>query len=100
MKGHDWCHFVRRLPRSVMHRNAKGGKLSYEDEKYSYLIASRVAGKPAAARVVKRPMLRSGHVVLDLCVQEELVRRTVPRSEKDLYRAARKAAWGDGWDEV
>ena len=37
----DWCHFSARVPRTKEHRRLKAGSLSYEDEKFSYLIATR-----------------------------------------------------------
>src|SRR5579884_1100290 len=34
----DWCHFSVRAPRTRLQRAAKGATLSYEDEKYSYVV--------------------------------------------------------------
>lgn len=95
----DWCHFAVRLSRSPAHRQAKGAALGYEDEKFSYVAATRRAPVPVPARVVRHPQRRSGHVHLDLCTRASgLERATVSRRSGEAYRAARDVAWGDGWD--
>ncbi|MGV9932727.1 small ribosomal subunit Rsm22 family protein [Streptomyces olivaceoviridis] len=96
--GTDWCHFSARVGRSSLHRQVKGGSLAYEDEKFSYVAATRLPAEPAPARVVRRPQLRKGQVLLDLCEREERLRRTtVTKRHGDLYKAARDADWGDAW---
>ncbi|GAA3305640.1 hypothetical protein GCM10020295_59870 [Streptomyces cinereospinus] len=96
--GTDWCHFSARVSRSSLHRQVKGGSLAYEDEKFSYVAATRFAPAPAASRVVRRPQIRKGQVLLDLCESEPLLRRaTVTKRHGDLYKAARDADWGDAW---
>lgn len=93
----DWCHFAVRVQRSAEHRRAKGAELSYEDEKFSYVAAVRTPVDLPAARIVRHPQFRTGHVQLTLCTAEGVQRPTIGRSQKDLYRAARRASWGDGW---
>ncbi|MDB1087806.1 small ribosomal subunit Rsm22 family protein [Streptomyces sp. ACA25] len=98
--GADWCHFAARVNRSALHRRIKGGSLPYEDEKYSYVAAVRDPGPatPAASRIVRRPQLRKGQVLLDLCEPEEGLRRgTVTKRDREQYRAARDAGWGAPW---
>ncbi|MEU4964348.1 small ribosomal subunit Rsm22 family protein [Streptomyces smyrnaeus] len=106
--GQDWCHFAVRVARSSLHRRVKGGELPYEDEKFSYVVAVREAGPdapagvragaPARARVVRKPQLRKGQVLLDLCEDGgALRRRPVTKREGDTYRAARKTGWGAAW---
>ncbi|MFF1724227.1 small ribosomal subunit Rsm22 family protein [Streptomyces sviceus] len=96
--GEDWCHFSARVSRSSLHRQVKGGSLPYEDEKFSYVAATRLPATPVPARVIRRPQIRKGQVLLDLCEpDEQLARRTVTKRHGDLYKAARDAAWGDGW---
>ncbi|MBL1081046.1 small ribosomal subunit Rsm22 family protein [Streptomyces actinomycinicus] len=96
--GTDWCHFSARVGRSSLHRQVKGGSLAYEDEKFSYVAATRLPAEPAPARVVRRPQIRKGQVLLDLCEAEEQLRRTtVTKRHGDLYKAARDAGWGDAW---
>jgi ribosomal protein RSM22 (predicted rRNA methylase) len=96
--GEDWCHFSARVSRSSLHRQVKGGSLAYEDEKFSYVAAARFPVAPAPSRVVRRPQIRKGQVLLDLCETEERLRRTtVTKRHGDLYKAARDADWGDSW---
>lgn len=97
--GEDWCHFSARVSRSSLHRKVKGGSLAYEDEKFSYVAATRVpTAAPAPSRIVRRPQIRKGQVLLDLCEQDErLGRSTVTKRHGDLYKAARDADWGDPW---
>ncbi|WP_445279466.1 small ribosomal subunit Rsm22 family protein [Streptomyces sp. DSM 118148] len=96
--GTDWCHFSARVSRSSLHRQVKGGSLAYEDEKFSYVAATRLPAEPAPNRVVRRPQIRKGQVLLDLCETEErLGRTTVTKRHGGLYRAARDTDWGDAW---
>lgn len=96
--GEDWCHFSARVSRSSLHRQVKGGSLAYEDEKFSYVAATRFPAEPASSRVVRKPQIRKGLVLLDLCGPDEsLHRETVTKRHGPLYRAARDADWGDAW---
>ncbi|WP_435209757.1 small ribosomal subunit Rsm22 family protein [Streptomyces sp. bgisy034] len=96
--GTDWCHFSARVSRSSLHRRIKGGSLAYEDEKFSYVAATRLPATPAPARVVRKPQIRKGQVLLDLCETDpSLHRTTVTKRHGDLYKAARDTEWGDTW---
>jgi ribosomal protein RSM22 (predicted rRNA methylase) len=98
--NHDWCHFSQRLERTSEHRQLKGGALGYEDEKFSYLIAGRVKPAAAGARIVRHPRTHRGHIQLMLCTPEgHIETRTVTRSDREAFRQARKAEWGDLWKE-
>jgi ribosomal protein RSM22 (predicted rRNA methylase) len=93
----DWCHFSERLERTAEHRRIKGGSLGYEDEKFSYIAATRLPITPRAGRIVRHPMIHSGYVQLQVCAPEDLKQVTVTKSQKEIYRSARKADWGDRW---
>ncbi len=95
----DWCHFAQRVPRTSLHRRLKGGALAYEDEKFSYIVASREHSPAALSRIVRHPQKRRGHVQLTLCTQHGIENRTVSRSQGKDYQLARQAEWGDGWGE-
>lgn len=98
LKEQDWCHFSTRLSRSSFHREIKNVSLPYEDEKYSYLVALRKPLPRTSARVIRRPLSRSGHVILDLCTSDGLKRQTVSKRDKDGYKVAVRLAWGDGYE--
>ncbi len=99
-KAGDWCHFAQRLERTAEHRQLKGGALGYEDEKFSYIIAGRQGTPAQGGRIVRHPAKHSGHIQLELCTQEGRIEaRTVTRSGKEAFRAARKAEWGNVWEE-
>ncbi|MGW0776277.1 small ribosomal subunit Rsm22 family protein [Streptomyces sp. NPDC002835] len=98
--GSDWCHFAARVSRSSLHRQIKGGSLPYEDEKFSYVAATHppLEPEPAAARVTRKPQIRKGLVLLDVCTRDEgLGRDTVTKRHGARYKDARDAEWGDAW---
>ena len=97
--GHaDWCHFGVRLPRSPSHRAAKGAELGHEDEKLSYVVVARDPVAPAPARILRRPRVRGGHVLLELCGRNGLERVVVSKSDGPRFREARKASWGHAYE--
>jgi ribosomal protein RSM22 (predicted rRNA methylase) len=91
----DWCHFAARLARSRTHRLAKGAERGFEDEKFAYVVLCRSPHPSGDARVIRRPDLRPGHVVVDLCAAAGLERRTVSKRDGAEYRKARNVGWGD-----
>jgi ribosomal protein RSM22 (predicted rRNA methylase) len=93
---HDWCHFAVRLPRPPVLRRLKGGELGYEDEKFSFVAATRAEVIPAPGRILRHPRRRGGHVLLRVCGADGTVADpVVSRRAGPAYRAARKARWGD-----
>jgi ribosomal protein RSM22 (predicted rRNA methylase) len=94
----DWCHFAARLERTAEHRRLKSGVLGYEDEKFSYIAASKHRVSLPESRVLRHPLIHPGHMRLTLCRPERPESRTVTKSNKALWRYARKLEWGDPWD--
>jgi ribosomal protein RSM22 (predicted rRNA methylase) len=93
--GDDWCHFSARISRSSLHRKLKGGELSYEDEKFSYIAFARHADViRAAGRIVRRPSHRRRFVELSVCHGGQIRRIGLGRSHPG-YGVASKLAWGD-----
>ena len=95
MTGGDWCHFAARVERSSLHRRIKGGSLGYEDEKFSYVAATKTAFPFPPSRILKQPSRHSGHIVLKLCTPQGVRQPTISKKMGDLYKQARKAEWGD-----
>lgn len=97
--GKDWCHFAARFARSPLLRRLKRADQPYEDEKFSYVVATRHPVERPAARVIRHPQKRERLVNLDLCTGDgRATRLVVPRSRRPEYRRARKIHWGDSWD--
>ena len=99
MQGENWCHFKARFQRTPTQMLLKSATRGFEDETYSYLIASRFGGGIAEggmSRVIASPLKRSGHVRLDLCLDDgKLCKMTFSKSQKDVYQRARDTDWGD-----
>ncbi|MCM1307512.1 MAG: small ribosomal subunit Rsm22 family protein, partial [Butyrivibrio sp.] len=94
----DWCHFTCRVARSRQHKLLKGGDAPYEDEKFTYIAASKKPCAPASARVMRRPRAEKGRVFLRLCTDKGFEDRLVTAREKDALKAAKKAGWGGGYN--
>ncbi len=94
-----WCHFPARIERTKVHKFLKEGTLGYEDEKFSYVVASPFPLLPVEGRVVANPLKLSGHVKLTLCTQEgRIEEKTITKKIKNLYKQARDAEWSSLWN--
>lgn len=97
----DWCHFSTHVPRTGMNHPGTSRRpgQDHDTEKFSYLIAVRDASRAhiPCGRIVRVPLRRAGHVILDVCTRGELRRATYSRKLGETYRAARKSSWGDAW---
>ena len=91
----DWCHFAARVERSSLHRRVKGGELGYEDEKFSYVALARQPVELPAARIIRHPQHHPGLIEIATCTAEGLRRERIFKRDRERFRAARKAAWGD-----
>jgi ribosomal protein RSM22 (predicted rRNA methylase) len=91
----DWCHFSVRLPRSREHMHAKKATVPFEDEKYTYLIASRSHSQTAGARILAPPVATKAETRFKLCAENGLTRHGVATRDKAEHRRIRKLGWGD-----
>jgi ribosomal protein RSM22 (predicted rRNA methylase) len=91
----DWCHFAARVERSSLHRRIKDAELGYEDEKFSYAALARQPAALPRARIIRRPHHAPGLIELRTCTAAGLVTQPVRKRDREAYRAARRAGWGD-----
>jgi ribosomal protein RSM22 (predicted rRNA methylase) len=95
----DWCHFSARVARSRAHRLAKEAEAPWEDEKFIYLAAARLAPGSGHARILALPHPGSGRVRLKLCGRDgRMAHRLVTRREGEVFKQARRRAWGDAFE--
>lgn len=85
----DYCQFYARVERNGLMKMAKQGSLSYEDEKYFYLLFSKHQIGGSKRRVIRRPIYEANRVKLVVCDRgkKDIV---VTKKDKELYKKARK----------
>lgn len=91
-----WCHFSVRLERSKLHRQVKpDADLPYEDEKFSYIVATRQQPVMPAIRLIGHP--RGTRLVeVDICANSGEAKHLAIAKSHPQHKAFRKAEWGDG----
>ncbi len=94
MQPPDWCHFSVRLARRREHMHAKKATVPFEDEKFSYLIASRQPGALEGARILSPPAESKAEIRFKLCVENGLTQQSIARRDKAEYKRVRKLDWG------
>lgn len=91
----DWCHFSARVPRSRFHREAKGGTVPWEDEKFIYLAVSRHPAAQNAARLLSSPRQSKARIILKLCQPDgTAAERAIGKRDREAFKVAQKLAWG------
>jgi ribosomal protein RSM22 (predicted rRNA methylase) len=91
----DWCHFSVRLSSSRDHMHAKKAAVPFEDEKFSYVIASRQPVTLEGSRILAPPVETKAEINLRLCAENGLTRQSIARRDKAAYKRVRKLEWGD-----
>jgi ribosomal protein RSM22 (predicted rRNA methylase) len=94
LTGADWCHFAQRLSRRRSHLQVKGVAVPYEDEKFSYVVLSRLAPARIDARVLAPPEITKAMITSKLCTPDGLVRDVAARRNGAAYR--RRKDWRAG----
>ncbi|MES2614422.1 MAG: small ribosomal subunit Rsm22 family protein [Bdellovibrionota bacterium] len=91
----DFCHFSARVQRTSFHKFLKHGERGFEDEKFSYLIFTKIPKQNYEARVVRRPALRPGLVTLKLCTENGFTTKSCGKKNKEFYKIFKNSEWGD-----
>jgi ribosomal protein RSM22 (predicted rRNA methylase) len=94
----DWCHFVQRLPRSRSHQQLKNAEVPFEDEKFSYVAATRVPPPSRPSRVLTQPEQTKAAITAKLCTPAGLAYAVAPRRDKQALARFRRLRWGDAVD--
>ena len=78
----DYCQFYARVERSSLMRQAKLGELSYEDEKYFYLLIAKENIKANGERVIRRPVIKSNNIELSICSSDGVLKKNFTKNLK------------------
>ena len=88
----DYCQFYARVERSSVHRIIKEATLSYEDEKYFYLLITKQPHcQNAKFRIIRRPFINSNVTTLMLCGENGVEQKDYTKRNKEEYKKAKKA---------
>jgi ribosomal protein RSM22 (predicted rRNA methylase) len=98
-----WCHFSVRLERRGLHKAVKGGRLGYEDEKFSWIYVSKEEKAPPATRfrLHSDPRRINRNITLAVCDSDGKRRELFYKRRDTAYglrHAARQKHWGDAWN--
>ena len=92
----DYCQFFARVERTSIHKAVKDATLSYEDEKYFYLLFSKdetiINDK---SRIIRRPSIKQNVVELFLCSSHGLEKKSFSKRDKEEYKLAKKSKIND-----
>jgi len=87
----DYCQFYARVERSAVLRQAKSAELSYEDEKYFYLLFSKNPKICNGKRIIRRPKIKENEVELMLCSSIGVETVKITKKNKDLFKKSKKS---------
>ncbi|MBN2479778.1 MAG: methyltransferase domain-containing protein [Parachlamydiales bacterium] len=97
MKKNDWCHFYVRVKRTKQHQYIKNATLAYEDEKFSYVIASKDPVRKPNSRVLRYPKTSKTEVNLVLCKEGQIKQESIYIKDRKNFKIAKKLDWGDSF---
>ena len=86
----DYCQFYARVERSSLQKMAKEASLSYEDEKYFYLLLAKDDVKLKQSRVIRRPIIKTNVTELKVCDSSGVREVLVTKKNKETYKKSKK----------
>ena len=88
----DYCQFYARVERSSLLKMSKSADLSYEDEKYFYLLIDKKfeSHETNERRVIRRPQIKTNFVELRLCSSLGVSDEKFTKKDKYSYQKAKK----------
>lgn len=96
----DWCHFAVRVPRTQMHKQMKGGRLAYEDEKFCYAAFTREMMRLRVSdRVLRHPYIEPGRITVKLCSRQGVEEKVITKKDP-LWKRVRKVEWGESLSQL
>ncbi len=90
----DWCHFTQRISRTKIHKELKDGDVPYEDEKFSYIVLSKVETEKCNLRVMRHPIIEQGKVSITACTKNGIENLSYRKKDDD-YKIIKKLNCGD-----
>ncbi len=91
----DWCHFKVRVERTKLQKGAKNGELAYEDEKFTYLVASKKLSSRATSRLIRHPIINKNTIDAKFCENGEIKEVTYTKGDKEIFNMLKKADVGE-----
>lgn len=92
----DYCQFFVRIERSALLKMSKKANLSYEDEKYFYLLISKdINHKDCNNRIIRRPLIKTNEIELMLCKSDGVKMQKITKNNKNIYKIAKKVKIND-----
>lgn len=95
----QWCHFGQKIARPDFQRHARGVSIGWEEAKFSFVAATRIAHPTPPARLVHDPLTHKGGVTLPLCTTTGLAQVTIAKRDTQRFQRTRRLDWGDPWHD-
>lgn len=103
LPSNDWCHTTVRIERNRIHKYLKDGDAPYEDEKFSYIVLSKIGEEndlnnlenTNIKRVLRHPIVEKGKITLKTCHKGIIEEVSITKKQKDLFKIAKKVKCGE-----